>query len=217
MFAFFLEDLREWRERRMRRAAVAFSVALALAGALSLLQPLILALTATALFVVFGWSEGNRYQPSLSSRRLLLAFPDPPRAIVAGKALSGLTTWAVLALLISPPLALAALARGVAPGAIAACYLSWLVAYSASLGLGFLSSLAFARAEGLPGLALIVLWLTSAFFAPALAPCNPFVQAWEILKAEGGAAPFLGMGATALAAAALFAAAVLALSRMRRA
>jgi ABC-type multidrug transport system permease subunit len=217
MFAFLLEELREWRERRMRRTAAVFSATIALAGALSILQPLVIVLAATALFVVYGWSEGNRYQSGQGSRRLLLAFPVPTRSVVAGKALSTLATWAFFALLLSPPLVLAALARGVAAGAIAACYLSWLVAYFASACAGFLSSLAFARAEGFPGLLLILFWLCSAFFAPGLAQANPFVQAWEILKAEGGAAPFAGMGATALAAALLLAAAAFALSRMRRA
>ena len=216
MFAFFAEEFREWRERRMKRTMVLGAFALAIVSAVSMLQPLLVALASTLVFVGFGWTEGNRYQSALSSRRLLVAFPVAPRAIAAGKALSSLATWSFTAMVLSPPLALSAIAWGVSGRALAACALSWLVCYYASLCVGFLSSLVFVKSEGLIGAVFVIAWLVSSLAVKSLAPSNPFIQVWDILKEEGGASPFLGMGATTLAASALLGVAALALARLRR-
>jgi hypothetical protein len=216
MFAFILDELRDWREYRMTRRTLTSSLALTLVAALSLLQPLVLALSATLVFLGFGWSEGNRYQPAMSARRLLISFPATPAAVAAGKALASLTMWLFMLLAFSPPLALAAIAWGVSAGAAAACVLSWLVGFFAAICIGFASSLLFGRSEGLPGFVISVIWLVVSLFIKTLAPFNPFVQVWAILKNEGGSSPLLGMGAMMLAASALLAISAFVLARMRR-
>lgn len=215
MIAFMLEELRDWRERRMRRTTVVSALVLAAVSAASLLQPLLVALAATAIFATLGWTEGNRYQSAQSARRLLISFPASPSSIAAGKAIAGLAAWSFFLVLLSAPLALSAIAWGVSGRAAAACVLAWFVGYFSTLCVGFLSSLLFVRTDGLPGLALVILWLTAPFYIPALAPSNPFIQVWDILKAEGGPAPFLGMGESFLAATALLFSSALALGAIR--
>lgn len=216
MFPFMLEALRDWRERRMRRVAVGSAVAMALVGGATLVQPLPLALCAVVVFIFLGWKEGSSRPPDMDARSLILAFSRRPREIVAGKSLSALAAWAFAALVVSPPLALADIAWGLGAGALAACFLSWLAAYLVSFSAAFLSSLVFSKSDGLPGLLLLALWLGSAFFSPTWAGSNPFVQVWNILKAEGGAAPFLGMGACVLVSAALLSATAWLFSFLRR-
>ncbi len=216
MLAFVMEELREWRERRMRKSVVATVLLLAAVSAVSVLQPLALALAATGAFIVLGWTEGNRYQSSLSSRRILLSFPLSSRAIAAGKAISALAVLAFVALAAAPLLALSAIAWGVRPSAAAACVLSWIACYYATLCAGFASSLVFPGSDGLPGAFIAALWLASSAFLKQLAPSNPFAQVLAILKDESGRGYFLGMGATVLVATAVLAAASIAISAIRR-
>jgi hypothetical protein len=216
MFAFILEELRDWRESRMRRRLATVAVAVALVSAASLLQPLLLASAVVLAFAYLGWTDGNRYHPTLSARRILLTFPASTRDLVIGKALSGFALWCFALLALSPPIALSALAWGLRPAALAACVLAWLGCYLASLGLGFASSMVFEKSDGLPGLLLMVAWLAIFVVIEPVAPANPLVQVWAILKDSGGRAPLLGMGATFLAACGFLAAAGLALSIVRR-
>jgi hypothetical protein len=216
MLAFFLEELRDWREHRMTRTIAVSAIALAAVGAISLLQPLLIALAATALFLGFGWAEGNRYQAAKSARRLLLAFPTRPSAVAAGKALGGLALWLAIAFFLSPLLAASALTWGLPAGAAAGCLLSWLCAYCVAASAGFFSSIAFERSEGLLGLFFVLLWLFSPLFFAGMRAGNPFVQAWDILKLEGGKGPYLGMAAEAAAATLLLAASSALLARVRR-
>jgi hypothetical protein len=216
MTAFVIAELREWREQRMRREAVAAVLALGAVGALSLLQPIFVALAATAVFLFWGWAEGNRYQSTVSARRILLEFPAPTAEIAAGKAIACVVTWAFTLLVASPLLALAAIAWGISPTAALACVLCWFVSYYATASAGFVSSLLFAKSDGLPGLFFVVIWLAFPLVFPAAAVSSPFFQAWSILKATGGSRPFLGMGAIFLAASAALGASSLVLSRIRR-
>jgi hypothetical protein len=216
MFAFFMGELRDWRARRMARSLSASAVALSLAAAVGLLQPLVVALAATAVFVLLGWAEGNRYRPGLSARRLLLAFPAGPWASAAGKALSSLALWLLVTLILSPLLAASAIAWGLPAGPAAACLLCWLAAFLGSASAGFLSSILFEGSDGFLGLPAVAFWLFSPIFIGGAAPFNPFVQAWTLLKPEGGASPFIGAAAELLAAAGLFAASAAALARARR-
>ena len=216
MLAFALVDLRDWRELRMRKITMQSALAMALVAEIVLARPLPLALTATAIFLLFGWMEGKRYLSDKDTSRTLTASGFDPGSIVAGRALTALTTWGFIALVVSPPLALSAIAWGQTSASLASCALSWLVAYLASFGVGLLSSIAFSRTEGLPGILALALWLGSAFFSPSLASLNPFVQDWDFLNEAGGVSPFVGMGAEALAAAFLFAAVLWPLSRTRR-
>jgi hypothetical protein len=216
MFAFVVAELREWRELRMRRSLLISAALLGASACISLLQPLVLAFTASLIFLGLGWTEGNRYQSALSSRRLLLSFPAGSPAVACGKALSSLCIWALTLLFLSPPLALSALAWGLGARAILLCLLSWLVGFLVMLGAGFISSLVFLRSEGLPGGALMLVWLLSPLLYRDLAPSNPFFQVWESMKAEGGLGPLAGMGATLLAACAIMAVSALVLSGLRR-
>jgi hypothetical protein len=216
MLAFLMEELRGWSEGRMRRDLIVSSLVIAIPAAASLLQPMILALIATALFLVLGWSSGNRYQSAKSSRRLLISFPARPGAVAAGKALSSAAIWLLMAAFLAPPILLSAIAWGISGSALAACCLSWLIGYLAVQGLGFLSSLVFSRSDGLPGVVLLVLAFAATFALKPIAISNPFVQVWTIMKGESGLAAYLGMGAGLVAAAALQAAAALALARIRR-
>jgi hypothetical protein len=98
----------------------------------------------------------------------------------------------------------------------AGCLLCWLCAYCTATSAGFFSSIAFERSEGLLGFFFVLLWLFSPLFLNRLGPGNPFVQAWDILKLEGGKAPYLGMAAEAAAAILLLAASTALLARARR-
>jgi hypothetical protein len=216
MLAFIMEELRDWREGRMKRTTAVSAIALAAIGAVSLLQPLLIALAVTALFVGFGWAEGNRYQAATSSQRLLLAFPIRPRAVAGGKALSSLALWSIMAFFLSPILAASAMTWGLSADSVAGCLLCWLCAYYAATSAGFFSSLAFERSEGLLGFFFMLLWLFSPLFLARLGPGNPFIQAWDILKLEGGRAIYLGMAAEAVAASLLLAASAAILGRIRR-
>jgi hypothetical protein len=200
----------------MRRRLAGIAIFIAVAAAASLLHPIIIAAAAALESALLGWTEGNHYQPSQSYRRLLLAFPASPPSIVAAKALSGLAVWLFLALVVAPPVALSALAWGVKAGALAACVLSWLACFYASLCAGFVSSLVFVRSEGVPGLVLIFLWLIPTAFIRPLAPANPFVQAWGFFREANPGELYLGMAATSLAATALLAAAVPIIAAARR-
>jgi len=215
MFALALEALRDWRELRMRRITIGSVAAMAFVGAISLARPLLLAFTATALFLLFGWLEGTRFLSDKSLRRTPSA-ALAPSSVVAGRALTALSTWAFIVLVVSPSLALSAIAWGLTAASLAGCALSWLIAYFASFGAGLLSTVASSRSEGRWGLLLIVLWLGSAFFSPALAASNPFVQDWDFLNETGGVSLFVGMAAVAFAAVLLFAAALWPLSRTTR-
>ena len=55
-----------------------------------------------------------------------------------------------------------------------------------------------------------------SFFAAPLKSSNPFIQAWGLLRLEGGSATYSGICAEAIAAAILFAASALVLSARRR-
>jgi hypothetical protein len=215
MLAFFLEEMREWRQRRMRKTILACAIPIALVAACSVLQPLLLALAVTLMFLALGWTEGNRYQTPTSSRRLLLAFPISSARIAGGKALASLAIWAFVALALSPPFALSAVAWGLSLKAASACLLAWLLCYFAALCIGLFSSLIFTRSEGLLGVSILFAWLVSSLALKFLAPSNPFVEVWDVMKDEGGAGIFIGMAADAIASAAFLAASGLALSRLR--
>lgn len=216
MTAFLLAELADWFLRRMRRRLVLVALALGGLTAAGLLQPLVAGMAVALVFLGLGWSEGNRYQSGLSSRRLLLGFPATAPALAWGKALSAIVVWAFTLLFLSPPLLLSALAWGLRGDAALALLLSWLVAYLAALSAGFLSSLVFVKSEGLPGAALLLLWLLSPLLRQALAAGNPFFQVWSTVKGGELAPLFLGMGATLLAAALLLSASALAIARIRK-
>jgi hypothetical protein len=215
MLAFLVEELRDWRKERMRRTIIVSAIALAAIGAISLLQPLLIALTATALFLGFGWAEGNRYHAATSSRRFLLAFAMRPGAVAGGKAFSSLAIWLLTTFFLSPLLATSAMAWGLPAGPAAGCLLCWLTAYYAAASAGFFSSVVFDRSEGLLGLFFVVLWLVSPLFIGRTGAVNPFVQAWDILKLEGGMTPYLGMAVEAAAATLLLPASAACLARAR--
>ena len=217
MLAYFLVETREWRERRMRKAMLVSAISMAVIAAASVLQPLLLVFAATLAFLILGWSEGNRYQSLVSSRRILLSFPAEAAAVVEGKTLASLASWAFALLVLSPPLVLSAIAWGVDPLACASCILAWLAAYLAALSVGFFSSLVFSRSEGLLGVPLLIIWIIVSSVNRPLAPANPFIQVWDFLKEEGGLSPYIGIAAIFLGSARFFAASASAVSRLRRA
>jgi hypothetical protein len=216
MIAFFLAELGDWRERHMRRTICLSAIFLAAIGLIGPLQPLILAIAITAVFIVSGWTEGIRPQPVLSARLDPLSFPARAFDVVAGKALAALSIWLGLVLALSPILAASAIAWGLSGGTIASCLACWLSAYLAAASANFCSKLAFARTEGLIGLCIYILWIFLSFFMDWLKPSNPFIQAWSILRLEGGNAPYFGICAEAGAAAALFASSVPVIDSIRR-
>ncbi len=144
MLAFALEELRHWRDLRMRKVSIQSAAAMGIVGAISLAGPLLLNLTATGLFLLFGWMEGSRlHQSGKDARRM---------ESVVGRTLFALVTWAFVVFVLSPALALSAIAWGLEPAALALCALSWLIAYLASVSVAFLS-------DNFVGLAALILWL----------------------------------------------------------
>jgi hypothetical protein len=216
MIAFLLADLRDWRERRMRKTILLSAILLAAVGLIGTLQPLLLALACAAALIAAGWAEGKVPRSMPSERPDACSFPARPLDLVVGKLLSALILWLGLLLAFSPILAASAIAWGLSGKTIASCLLCWLVAYLAAVAVSFSFDLVFSSSEGFIGLCLYAPWIFASFFVPFLKPSNPFVQAWSILKLEGGGAIYLGICAEALAAAILFAVSILALGSRRR-
>jgi hypothetical protein len=214
VIAFALTLLREWREERMRRTISASAIILAAAALAGPLQPLLLALAGTAVFVVSGWADGNSPRPARGEE--IDAFPARTSALVSGRILAALALWLALVLILSPVLAASAIAWGLSPTLILSVLLCWLAAYLTGTSAGFCAKLVFSGSDGLIGLFIYMLWVLSSFFAAPLRSSNPFVQAWSLLRLEGGRAPYSGICAEAIAAAILFAASALALSARRR-
>jgi len=211
MIAFLAAELGDWRKRHMRKTVCLAAAFLALAGLIGPLQPLILALASTLIFIAAAWSEGLN-PPSESGFRVdPQTFPAKSADISAGKALSSLALWIGLIFALSPILAASAIAWGIPAGTTLLCLLCWLSAYLLASSINFLSKLLFARTEGLVGLSLYSLWLFSSFFSAGLEPTNPFIQIRGILKLEGGRAPIACICAEMGAAAAVFACAALVL------
>jgi hypothetical protein len=217
MIALILEDFRDWRIGQMGRTITMACLALLAAGAVTLLQPVIVMEAATLVSVLLGWSRGSQYYMGSSLRRPLIDCAAGPISAALAKASSSLAVWLVHILVLSPVLALTAATRGLRLEALASCACAWLAAYYAALGLSFFASLVFARADGIIGLFLVVLWLGSTASCPPLREANPFVLAWDALKGGSRAADWLGFGGLLAFAAAAFAATALALGRIRRA
>jgi hypothetical protein len=211
VIAFFLAALRDWREARLRRTICASAGVLAAAALAGPLQPLILAIASAAVFVASGWTEGNSPKRAGGEGLDPLSFPARPRSIVAGRALSALFIWLALAFSLSPILAASAIAWGLSRATIMSCLLCWSTAYMAAASAGFCSKLLFTGSNGLLGLCLYLLWIFSSFFVAWLKFSNPFVQAWSLLKLEGGTAPYWGICFEAMAAALLLALSALSL------
>jgi hypothetical protein len=216
MIALILEDFRDWRISQMGRTVTMACLAVLAAGAATLLQPVIVLETATLVSILLGWSRGSQYYMGSSSRRPLIDCAVGPIAAASAKAVSSFGVWLVHILVLSPVLALTAASRGLRLEALAACALAWLAAYYSALGLSFFASLVFARADGIIGLFLVLLWLGSAALCPPLREANPFILAWDALKARSGPADWLGLGGLLAFAAAAFAASALALGRIRK-
>jgi hypothetical protein len=200
----------------MRRRISASVIILAAAALVGPLQPLLLALAGTAVFVVSGWADGNSPRPARGEGTDPLSFPARTRALVSGRILAALALWLALVLILSPVLAASAIAWGLSPTLILSVLLCWLAAYLTGTSAGFCAKLVFSGSDGLIGLFIYMLWVLSSFFAAPLRSSNPFVQAWSLLRLEGGRAPYSGICAEAIAAAILFAASALALSARRR-
>jgi hypothetical protein len=216
VIAFVLALLREWREERMRRTISVSVVILAAAALAGPLQPLLLALAGTAVFVVSGWADGNSPRPAHAEGVDALSFQARARALVSGRILAALALWLGLVLALSPILAASAIAWGLSSSLMLSCLLCWLTAYLTGTSAGFCSKLVFSGSDGLVGLLIYLLWVLSSFFAAPLKSSNPFIQAWSLLRLEGGSAPYSGICAEAIAAAILFAASALVLSAGRR-
>ena len=217
MIALLLAELRDWREKRLTKTAILSVLVLCVPALIGPLNPLLLSIAVTAVCMVYGWTEGNRYKPSLSSRRLLLAFPRRPFEIVAGKILAGFLVWASLILILSPVLVASSIAWGVGARETLSSLLCWLVAFMTANAAGFVSSLAFAGSEGLAGLLAYVLWGGSSLLVDALKPSNPLVQIWNIMKAQSLTATFIGLGLDLLGALIFSVLAALVLGGGRRA
>ena len=216
MIAYLLSSLREWRRARMSRS-VGYSAALLAAAALAgPLQPLLLALAGVAVFALSGWAEGNSPGSKGGEGLDPAAFPAGTWAVVAGRLLSALAVWLALLLAFSPLFAASAIAWGLSREVMLSCLACWLCAFLLAASAGFCSKLLFPGSEGLIGLCVFLLWLFSSFFAERLRASNPFVQAWSLLKLEGGKVEAAGLLADAAGAAALLAASALAISRRRR-
>ena len=144
MLAFFLEELARVAERRMRKAVLTSAIPIAVHRRGECLQPLLLALATTLVFLALGWTEGNRYQSPMSSRRLLLAFPVSALRSSEARPSPRLAIWAFIALVLSPPLALSSIAWGLSPPRPSGLpALAWIVCYLRRSLLGFFSSLLF--------------------------------------------------------------------------
>jgi hypothetical protein len=214
--AFLLAELRAWREQRMLKSSAGSAALLAIAALMGPLHPLMVAFAGMIAFLVLGWTDGNRYQPSLSARRLLLDFPRGPAEIAAGKALSALAIWAASAFLLSPLLAACAIAWGLPASVATACLGAWLATYLLATSLGFCSSILFEKSDGLFGFLLYGCWFVASFFVDWMKAANPIIQVERAFGLAQGRMPTLGIGAEALAAALLFAASALALSHKRK-
>jgi len=133
-----------------------------------------------------------------------------------GRILAALASWLALCLALSPVLAASAIAWGLSSATILSCLLCWLTAYLVGASAGFCSMLAFSGSDGFVGLLIYLGWILSSFFAAPFKFSNPFIQAWSLLRLEGGSAPYSGILAEAIVAAGLFAASALVLSARRR-
>jgi len=216
MIAYALASLREWRVARMRRTVSAAALMLAAAALAGPLQPLILAIATTAVFALSGWADGNGPKPARGDGIDPLVFPSRAGAIVSGRILAALASWLALCLALSPVLAASAIAWGLSSATILSCLLCWLTAYLVGASAGFCSMLAFSGSDGFVGLLIYLGWILSSFFAAPFKFSNPFIQAWSLLRLEGGSAPYSGILAEAIVAAGLFAASALVLSARRR-
>jgi hypothetical protein len=216
MIAFLVAELGEWRKKHMRKTLCLSAILLALIGLIGPLQPLLLALAGTLIFIVSAWSETLNPPSESRARPNVRAFPANSFEKATGKALSVLVIWLGIGLVLSPILAASAVAWGLSGETMAFCLLCWLSAFLLAASIGFVSELIFDRSEGLVGLGVYLIWLFSSFFIPWLKPSNPFIQVWSILRLEGGSAPCACIFVEAAVAALLFACSVPLLGLGRR-
>jgi hypothetical protein len=216
MIGFLLDDLREWRSAQMSRVIALSSLLVALVGALSMLQPMLMAMSVSAVSLCLGWSCGSTYRMASSARRLLIYCPLRAGSVVAGKVLSSLVIWSVVMVVLSPPLLVTAVVRGLDFDAAAACALSWLVTFYFSLSLSLLVCIGFARSDGLAGFFLLAFWIGSSIFAEPIRHSNPFVQVYDLMKAGRDVADWVWMSAAAFSGTIFVYGSAAALDRIRK-
>jgi hypothetical protein len=202
MIAYLFAELDGWRKRHMKKTICLSALFLALIGLIGPLQPLLVALASTLVFIAAAWAEGLSPPQDSSLRMDPETFPARASEIAAGRALSDLVLWLGIAFILSPVLVASAIAWGISGGTALACLLCWLSAHILASSIKFLSKLLFEKTESLVGFCVYVLWLFSSFFSSSYRASNPFVQVWSILSlAEAGnifAFIYAGIGAAVL-------------------
>jgi len=216
VIGFFLDDLREWRTTRMARTVSLSVLVILCAAAVSMLHPAVVAMAATAISVLLGWSSGSVYAMGSSARRLLIYCEVGAVEAVAGKILSSLVSWLVHLAVISPVLALAAVISGLRADALAACAFSWLIASYLSFAISLIVCVGFPGSNGLAGIFLVSLWIgLTGYFAP-VRKSNPFAQVLDFLAGRSGAEAWAWMAAAAILGTALALGSALLLGRIRK-
>jgi hypothetical protein len=216
MMGFILAELGEWRDKRMRKTVAASALLLGLLAFLGPLQPMLLSLAATGIFIIAGWAEGSHFQAPSGSHQRVIDFPIAAGKVAAAQVLASAALWLLILFSLSPLLAASAIAWGLSARTIAACLSCWLLSFLVAAAAGFFSSFTLYRSEGVVGLLLIFAWIVASFVFAWLRPSNPFIQAWRILKLEDGIGVYVGMGAEAAAALILFAATAPSIAMSRR-
>ncbi len=216
MIGFFLDDLREWRTTRMARTIALSVLFLLCVAAISMLHPAFVAMAATLISALIGWSCGSVYTMGSSARRLLIYCEVGAVEAVAGKALSSLVVWLAHLAVLSPVIALAAALSGLRAEALAGSAFSWLIAFYLSFAVSLIVCVGFPRSNGLAGIFLVALWIgLTGYFAP-IRRSNPFVQVLDFLAGRPGAEAWAWMAAAAVLGTALVLGSALLLGRIRK-
>jgi len=216
MIPFLIGEWAEWRERLQRKSLATAVAVTTLISVASFFDPVLLWIGLGLLSLALGWRLGNRYPPHSAAREVLLRGDLGVPALLLGKLLSALGIWVTHVFFLSPALVLALILRSLPLPTELALAAVCLVAFVLALAAGFASGLAFGRSEGLPGLALLILWLLGGAFPPFLRPLHPLLALWEILRGEAGLGAFAGLAALLLLALGLLALGGLVLARRRR-
>ncbi len=215
MFACTLAELREWMRLDLARSFLISALMLALAGALSSAQPLILLWTYALWAAWFGWSRGNKYRQGSSDWERASADGVSEVQVVCGKLLASSLMFLGMLAAVSPPLILCCVVWGPPPEAIALSGLCWYPLFVLGLAAGLSSSAALDGDEGFLGTVFLVLWFVGTLLVRPLNFLNPFIQAWALLAEQAGLGPWLCAGGTLILGCALLFLALRAVGRIR--
>jgi hypothetical protein len=215
MFAYMMAEWREWSKGHLERTILTCVGFMALGGILLFLHPFGVMVLACLESIWLGWYLGNRYWRGSRGRVRFLSTILSPAQAVAGKAGAALLIALSHALAIAPPIVIAALLWGMAPGVALQCLAIGAASFLLALAIGFFFSLAFPEGEGLVGTAVMCAWLILSALAKPLRAVNPFIQIWQSIDGSASFLPALCAPVLFAVSAGVFLAAVPLLRRLR--